>query len=239
MHVASDAVRSGNFFHTLDSGNLVGETFAIDSHNLTFFKLKAQLLAAGLFHLLQIGTFGQTFRRVENFAAANRRAPNTYVVGIFHFRKISHEAVLAQIFNFLVARESIVAGKRDDFHIRSHDKESHVETHLVVARTGRTVRDGIGTDFVGIARNGECLENTFRTYGNRICTVAEHVAIYHIAQALLVIFLCHVKRHIFCSSQLVGVSLVCLQLFVAETSGIGTSGIYLVAFFFGKIHYGV
>ena len=43
-----------------------------------------------------------------------------------------------------------VTGQCDDFYIGSQYEESHVETDLVVTCSGRTVGDGIRTDFVGI-----------------------------------------------------------------------------------------
>ena len=145
--------------------------------------------------------------------------------------------MLVQIVYLFLAAQCHVACQRDDFYAGSQYKERHVETNLVVACTGRTVGNGIRTDFIGVTGDGKCLENTFGTYGNGVDTITQYVAEYHVFQALLVIFLCYVDSNIFFCTQFVGVFFVRFQLFGTETAGIGTSCIYFVSFFFGKVHY--
>ena len=190
-----------------------------------------------LLNLFEISVFGQALARVENLAATNRRTPNAHVVGVFHLRKVGNEAVTTQIFDFFFAAERLVAREGDDFHTRRHNQEGHVETHLVVARAGRTVSNGIGANLVGVARNGKRLEDALRTHRNRICALAQYVAVNHIFQALFVIFARYVERYILLGAQQVGVFFVFLELLGAETAGIGTCGIDLITEFSGEIHY--
>ena len=107
-------------------------------------------------------------------------------------RTIGGKTVLVQVVNLFLTAQCHVACQRNDFHARSHDEESHVEANLVVTRTRRTMSDGIGADFVGIACNGQCLEDTFGTYGYRISAVTQYIAEYHVFQTLFVILLCYV-----------------------------------------------
>ena len=121
----------------------------------------------------------------------------------------------------------------------THDEEGHVKAHLVVARSGGAVGNGAGTDFLGVAGNCHALEDAFRTDGDGIDVVAEHVSEDHILQTLLVVLLRYVEGDIFCGAEFVGVLLVGFQLFCAEASGVGAGGIYFIALFAGEIHHGV
>ena len=237
MHVATDTVCRTNLFYLLDGFDGGVECLVVHGFQLTFFKSEAQLLAALFGAVLQIGAFGQPLRGIQNLATANGSAPQTYVIGIFQFGEVGGKAVFVQIINLFLTAQCHVACQRDDFHARSHDEESHVKTNLVVTRTRRTVGDGIRADFVGITCNGQCLEDTFGTYRNRIGTVTQNIAEYHVFQAFLIVFLRHVEGDVFFGAQLVGIFFVCLQLFSTETARIGTSCIYFVPFFFGKIHH--
>lgn len=67
------------------------------------------------------------------------------------------------------------------FHVRIITKESHVEAYLVVARTGRPMRNGICAYFVGIASASCLLGRPFGTYG-WISAVTQHIAEYHVFQ---------------------------------------------------------
>ena len=146
--------------------------------------------------------------------------------------------MFVQIVDFFLTAQCHITGQRDDFYIRSQYKESHVKTNLVVTCSGRTVGNGIRTDFVGITCDGQRLEDTFRADGNRVSTITQHISENHIFQTLFVVFLSNVQCYIFHCSQFVGVFFVCLQLFFAETARIGTSCIYFVTFFFSEVHDG-
>ena len=145
--------------------------------------------------------------------------------------------MLVQVVNLLLAAQSHVAGQGDDFHTRCHDKEGHVETHLVVAGSGRTVGDGIGSDFVGIAGDGQCLEDALRADGDGVGAVTQHVAVDHVFQTLFVVFAGDVQCHVFHGAQLVGVLFVGFQLLGTESAGVGAGSIYFVSFFLGQIHH--
>ena len=84
-----------------------------------------------------------------------KRQPQTHVIGVFQFGEVGGKTVLVQVVNLFLTAQCHVACQRNDFHARSHDEESHVEATLVVTRTRRTMSDGIGADFVGIACNGD------------------------------------------------------------------------------------
>ena len=142
-----------------------------------------------------------------------------------------------KVVDLVIAAESHVARQRDDLHARSQHEEGHVETHLVVACTRRTVGNGIGTYLVCITGNRECLEDTFGADGDRVGASAQHVAEYHILQALLVVLMRHVERHVLLCAQLVGVLFVLFQLLTAEPARVGTGGIYFIAFLLGKVHH--
>ena len=78
--------------------------------DFSFFKLYAQLFAAGFLHLLEIRAFGQSLRRVEYLAAADGRAPQTYVVGILQLGEVCLEAVFLKVVYLVVAAQGHVAG---------------------------------------------------------------------------------------------------------------------------------
>ena len=99
------------------------------------------------------------------------------------------------------------------------------------------MRNGVSTDFLGIAGYGHGLENTLGTYADGIAVVAKHIAIDHIAQALVIVFLGHVQGYILNRTQLIGILFVLLQLFFAETTGVGTGGIYLITHLAGQVHH--
>lgn len=98
------------------------------------------------------------------------------------------------------------------------------------------MRNGIGTNLLGIARNGNSLEYTLRRHRDRIAIVTHNVAVNHILQRLLVILLCNVECYILLCAKLIGILLISLQLFGRKTAGISTCGMHLIAFL-GKFHY--
>ena len=147
--------------------------------------------------MLQVSLFGQTLCRVEQFATADRSAPDTYVVAVLQLGEVGEIAVGVQVIHLLLTCQVTVACQCDNLHTRGHDEKGHVETNLVVASTGRAVGDGVGTNFLGIAGNGNGLENAFAGDADGIAVVAKHIAENHVFQRLLIIFLCHVKGYVF------------------------------------------
>ena len=188
--------------------------------------------------MFEVSLFGQSLCGVENLTAADTGSPNAYVVGILQFGEVGKESVLVQIVHFFLAAQRMVARQGDNLHAGSHHEESHIETDLVVAGTRRAVCDGIGTNLLGIAGNGDSLEDALRTDGDGVTVVAQHIAENHILQRLLVVFLRHVERHIFLCTQLVGVFFVLLQLFSAETASIGAGCIHFITVVL-QFHHGV
>ena len=146
--------------------------------------------------------------------------------------------MFVQVVHLFLARQLLVACQRDDLHTRSHHKEGHVETDLIVASTCRAVCDGIGADLVGITGDGDGLEDALAAHRNGVAVVAEHISEDHVFQRLLVILLCDIECHIFHGAQLVGVLFVGFQLFGAESAGIGACRIDLITVLC-EFHYGV
>ena len=70
--------------------------------------------------------------------------------------------MFVEVVDLVLAGEGHITCKGYDFHTGRTHKKCHVETYLVVAGTGRTVCNGIGTNLVGIARNGQCLKDSLR-----------------------------------------------------------------------------
>ena len=68
------------------------------------------------------------------------------------------EAVGVEIVHLLLAAEVAVAGEGDDLHLRTEHEEGHVETDLVVARSGGAVGDGVSPYLLGISCYGHTLE---------------------------------------------------------------------------------
>ena len=97
--------------------------------------------------------------------------------------------------------------------------------------------DSISTYFIGITGNSQSLEDTFRTYRNRISSVAKNITEYHVFQALFIILPSNVQSYIFHRSQLISIFFVLLQLFFTETTGVCTSCIHFIPFFLSQIHY--
>ena len=60
VHVASDAVRSGNRLDVAYRLDFVVKSLSVDSHNLSVLKLDAHLFLAVFLHLLEVCRVGQT-----------------------------------------------------------------------------------------------------------------------------------------------------------------------------------
>ena len=144
--------------------------------------------------------------------------------------------MLIEVVYFLLTRKVAVASKGDNLHTGSEHQECHVEAYLVVAGTGRTVCYGMGTYLVGISCNGYGLKYALTAHTDGITVVAKHIAIYHIAKRLVVIFVSNVEGYILHCAKSIGVFLVSLELFGAKTTGIGTCSIHFVAIV-GKFHH--
>ena len=237
--VAAYGVGCAYLLNLLNCSHFVGELFAVDGLYLSVLEgyLERCLGLLGS-DVLQISLLGQSLCRIEKLSAADAGSPDAHVVGVFQLGEVGKVAVLVQIVDLFLACELLVARESDDFHSRSHDEEGHVEAYLVVARSRRAVGYGIGTNLVGISCYGDGLEDALRAYADGVAVVAQHVAEYHVAQRLFVVFVGDVERYVLFSAQLVGVFFVCLELFGAEASGICTRGIHLVSFFC-QAHHGV
>ena len=136
VHVAADSVRGCYFLDCLDGLHAVGVFPAVHPYQRALGKLQCDFLAAGLLDLLQIGLLRKSLPAVEYLAAADRCSPQAYVVGIFQFCKVSREAVSIEIVHLELAAEGHVPCERDDFHLRGHHHECHIEPHLVVSCAG-------------------------------------------------------------------------------------------------------
>ena len=95
--------------------------------------------------------------------------------------------------------------------------------------------DGIGTDFLGVAGDGNGLEDTLAGYGDGVTVITKHITEDHVFQRFLVILVGDIEGDISLSAQLIGVLLVFLQLLVAETTRIGACGINIPSIL-GEFH---
>ncbi|CCY55282.1 unknown [Bacteroides eggerthii CAG:109] len=136
VHIASDAVGRTDFLYFLNSLDGIVECFVVDGLKFTFLKGEAQLFAALFGAMFQVGAFRKSLCGIQNLAAANGGAPQTYIIGIFQFGEVGCETMFVQVVYLFLTAQCHVACQGDDFHTRSHDEESHVETYLVVACTG-------------------------------------------------------------------------------------------------------
>ena len=90
--------------------------------------------------------------------------------------------MLVQIVNLFLSAQRMVTGQSDNLHTGSHHQEGHIETNLVVAGTRTSMCNGISTDLLGIAGDGDGLEDALRTDGNGITVVAQHITENHVFQ---------------------------------------------------------
>ena len=101
------------------------------------------------------------------------------------------------------------------------------------------MRNGVRPDFPGVPGDGEGLENAFRGYGDRIGSVAEHIAENHVFQALVVILGSHVQGLVGLGTQGECPRLIIGQLLRGETARIGADGVDLIAHFVAQVHHGI
>ena len=104
--------------------------------------------------------------------------------------------MLVQVVHLFLTGELLVTGQCDDLHTGSHHEEGHIETDLVVTGTCGAMGDGIGTDLLGIAGDGDGLEDTLTGYRDRVAVVAQYVTEDHILQRFLVILVSHIEGDI-------------------------------------------
>ena len=99
------------------------------------------------------------------------------------------------------------------------------------------MRDGVSANFLSVTSNGERLEDAFGRNRNRIAVIAKHIAINHIAKALVIILLRNVERHIFLRTKLVRIFFISLELLSTETARVSTRSIYFITHFLCQIHH--
>ena len=235
VHIATYSVRRRYAFDGLYGFHSVIVPSAVDSDQHALFEFERYLFASLFADLLEICLLRQPLAAVQNLAAADGSAPESDVIGIFQLREVGREAVRIEVIDFVLARQSHIPRQGYDFHIRRHYHKGHIEAHLVVAGACRAVRYRIRAYLLRVACDGHCLEYAFRRHRNRICSVAEHVAIYHIFNGLFVIFLRYVEGHVFLRAEFVGVLLVLFELLGGEAARIGAGRIYLISLFVRKV----
>ena len=101
------------------------------------------------------------------------------------------------------------------------------------------MRNGICADLLRITGYGHTLEYSLGRYRNRVSAVAKDVSVNHVAQALVIVLPGHIQSHIRLGAKLVRILFIGLQLFRAESSGVGASRINLIAFLLCKVHHRV
>ena len=102
VHVTTDTVCRTNLLDLLDRRDLILEHLAIHGIDLTLLKLDAELLAAGLRHLFQVGALRQSLLGIQDLTTADRGTPQPDVVRILHLREIGLKAMLFQIVDLLL-----------------------------------------------------------------------------------------------------------------------------------------
>ena len=159
--VATDGVRSANLLNLLDGSHLIIKLLAVYSHDLTLLEGNLQfcLFFFGS-NVLQVSLLWKTLGWVENLTTADTGSPDTYVIRILQLGEVCIETVFVQVINLLLTRKRLVTSQGDDLYTRSHNQEGHVETNLVVAGTCTSVSDGVSTNLLGVACDGDSLEDT-------------------------------------------------------------------------------
>ena len=158
--VAADGVGGTNLLNLLDGFNFIVEVLTVDADYLTLLELNLQQGFGFLGgDVLQVSVLGQALRGVEQLAAANAGAPDAYVIRIFQFGEVCIKTVLVEEIHLFLACQLLVTRQGDDFYAGSHHEERHVEANLVVAGACRAVGDGIGANLLGIAGDGNGLED--------------------------------------------------------------------------------
>ena len=180
--IAANGIACPNLFYLLYGLHLVVVSNTIDSGNLAPFERDAEQALLLLGDVLQIGLLGQSLPRIENLSTADGSTPDAYVIAILQLGEVGFKAMLVQVVHFLLPRELLVARQRDDFHAWRHDEKRHIKAYLVVAGSRRAMGNGIGTYLVGIAGNGQGLEDALARHGDGIAVVAHDVAENHVSQ---------------------------------------------------------
>ena len=187
--------------------------------------------------VLQICTLGQPLCAVEYFASADACSPYAHVVGVLQLGEVGLETMLVQVVYLLLSAQVAVTCECDDLHTGSHYQEGHIEADLVVACACAAMCNGACAYLLGIACDGERLEDALRTDADGVAVVPQHVAEDHILERLLVVLLRYIQGDILGGAQSVGVLFVGLQLFGAEAAGVGACCIHLVTFLLGQVHH--
>ena len=143
--------------------------------------------------------------------------------------------MLAQVVDFVFAREGHVAGRGDDLDPGSEDLERQVETYLVVSGAGGTVRHGIGPDLLGVLDDGDGLEDALGTHRDGIGSVSEDIPEDHVADALLVVLLFDVECGVLDGPELHGTLLDAFEFGFGEASGIGDGRVDIVTLLLGEV----
>ena len=141
----------------------------------------------------------------------------------------------AQVVDLVFARQGHVARRGDDLDLRGEDLKRQVEAHLVVARTGRAVRHGVGPDPLGVFDDGNGLEDALGAHRDGVGAVAQHVAEDHVADALFVVLLLDVERGMLHGAELQGPLLDPLQLGFREAARVGNGRIDVIALLLGEV----
>ena len=158
MHIPAYAICGSDFLDSLDCGHLVIIFDSVHAAELALAETEAEHFAAGLGHLLEVCALRQTLGGVENLSSADGSSPYSHIVGVLQLGEIGVEAVGVEIVHLLLAAEVAVAGEGDDLHLRTEHEEGHVETDLVVARSGGAMGDGVSPYLLGISCYGHALE---------------------------------------------------------------------------------
>ena len=135
----------------------------------------------------------------------------------------------AQVVDLVFAREGHVARRGDDLDLRGEDLERQVEAHLVVARTGRAVGYGVGSDPLGVFDDGNGLEDALGAHRDGVGAVAQHVAEDHVADALLVVLLFDVERGVLPGAELFGALRDLFEFGLREAARVGDRRVDVVS----------
>ena len=161
MAIATDGILCTNLLYSLNSLYLIVVLLAVYRAEFTLLEAQLQEFTSLLCGMLQISTLRQALLRVENLTAADTGTPDTHVVRVLQLCEVGIETVLVQVVHLFLTTQVLVACQGDDFHTGSHHEECHIETNLVVTGTRTSVCNSAGTNLIGIASNGDSLEDTF------------------------------------------------------------------------------
>ena len=95
--VTTDGIAGANLLNLLDGFDFIIKMLIIDSYDLSLLESNLQFTFLLLSDMLQISIFWKTLRRVENLSATDARSPDTHIIRVFQFGKISKETVGIQI----------------------------------------------------------------------------------------------------------------------------------------------